>query len=254
MAARRGRCRIGTSGWVYPHWQGVFYPPDLPQRAWFAYYAERFSTVEVNNTFYRLPDEKVFRTWREQAPTGFCYALKVHRLITHMKKLRGVEEALAVFLQRARLLGDRLGPLLYQLPPGWTCDTERLSAFLEMLPAGMLHVFEFRHPSWFCPEALALLERHGAVLCLLSMPGITCPIRATGPAVYLRMHGATTLYASRYSREELFYWARALAPFLRSGLDVYVYFNNDAFGHAVANAEELRALLAEEAADEDERL
>ncbi|MGC8873614.1 MAG: DUF72 domain-containing protein [Chloroflexia bacterium] len=254
MVGRRGACHIGTSGWVYPHWRGIFYPPELPQRAWFAYYARHFSTVEVNNTFYRLPDEPVFRSWCEQAPPGFRYALKVHRLITHMKKLRGAEAPLQLFLDRACLLGDRLGPLLYQLPPGWACDTDRLAAFLEMLPQGLLHVFEFRHPSWFCPETLALLERYGAVLCLLSMPGVTCPIRVTGPAVYLRLHGSTTLYASRYSREELSQWAEVLAPFLQQGLDVYVYFNNDAFGYAVANAQELRALLAGRGADEDERL
>jgi len=244
---RSGRCYVGTSGWIYPHWEGVFYPAGLPQRNWFAHYVRHFGTVEINNTFYRLPGEGVFRGWHERAPAGFLYAVKVNRYVTHMKKLRQVEEAMGRFLERARLLEEHLGPLLYQLPPGWHCDAERLEAFLGLLPAGLLHVFEFRHPSWFCPEVFSLLERFGALLCILSMPGLESPLRATGPAVYLRMHGATSLYASCYSQEELERWAGLIAEQCRAGRDVYVYFNNDAFGYAVENARDLK-LLVERAA------
>ncbi|MGB9723325.1 MAG: DUF72 domain-containing protein [Chloroflexia bacterium] len=243
MAAGTGRSFVGTSGWIYPHWRGVFYPPHLPQKAWFAHYAGHFDTVEINNTFYRLPGEAAFRNWQEQAPPGFLYALKVSRYITHMKKLQQVEEALDRFLERTRLLGDHLGPLLYQLPPGWHGAPERLEAFLRLLPGDLLHVFEFRHPSWFCAEIFALLERYGAALCLPNMPGLESPRRAVGPAVYVRMHGAVFLYASCYSREELEDWAGWLSTERRAGRDVYVYFNNDAFGYAVENARQLRELL-----------
>jgi len=238
-----GRCYIGTSGWIYPHWEGVFYPAGLPQRGWFAHYARHFATVEINNTFYRLPGEAAFHAWCAQAPAGFLYAVKSNRYITHMKKLRQVEEPLARFTERARLLGEHLGPLLYQLPPGWHCDLGRLEAFLSLLPAGLLHTFEFRHPSWFSAGVMSLLERFGAVLCLPSMPGLECPLRATGPAVYLRMHGATSLYASRYSREELERWAGLITEQRQAGRDAYVYFNNDAFGYAVENARELQQML-----------
>lgn len=242
-ACKRMTSWIGTSGWIYPHWRGVFYPPHLPQKAWLAYYAGHFDTVEINNTFYHLPGEAAFRRWKEQAPPGFLYALKVSRYITHMKKLHQVEEALDRFLERARLLGDHLGPLLYQLPPGWHFSPERLEAFLRLLPRDLLHVFEFRHPSWFCAEAFSLLERYGASLCLPSMPGLESPRRAVGPAVYVRMHGATLLYASCYSQEELEDWAEWLLEEQRAGRDIYVYFNNDAFGYAVENARQLRELL-----------
>ncbi len=234
---------VGTSGWIYPHWRGVFYPPHLPPKAWFTYYAGHFDTVEINNTFYRLPGETAVRRWREQAPSGFLYALKASRYMTHMKKLHQVEEPLERFLERARLLEDHLGPLLYQLPPGWHFSPERLESFLRLLPQDLFHVFEFRHPSWFCAEAFSLLERYGAALCLPSMPGLESPRRAIGPAVYVRMHGATLLYASRYGQEELEDWAEWLSEERRAGRGIYVYFNNDAFGYAVENALQLRELL-----------
>jgi uncharacterized protein YecE (DUF72 family) len=243
LTSESGALYIGTSGWIYPHWRGVFYPAGLPQRDWFAFYAGCFDTVEINNTFYRLPGEKAFAGWREQAPAGFLYALKVSRYITHMKKLQQVEEALQRFLERARLLQEHLGPLLYQLPPGWHCNLDRLESFLRLLPADLLHVFEFRHPSWYSSQALALLERYGAVLCTLSMPGVEVPLRVTGPALYLRLHGATTLYGSRYTRGELERWAGLVAEHRSAGRTAYVYFNNDAYGYAVENARELRGLL-----------
>jgi len=240
---RRPAAFIGTSGWVYPHWRGVVYPADLPTSQWLAYYAARFDTVEVNNSFYRLPSEEAFRHWREAAPDGFLYSVKVSRYITHMKKLAGVEEALSVFLERSRLLGEHLGPLLYQLPPRWRANINRLRDFLQMLPHDLQHVFEFRHCSWLEDGVLDLLAQEGAALCIVSLPDFPCEIRATAPFVYIRLHGAEAKYASLYSERELQWWAEQILGFLESGKDVYAYFDNDACGYAIANAQRLEEIV-----------
>jgi uncharacterized protein YecE (DUF72 family) len=241
--ATGGASHIGTSGWVYRHWRGVFYPWHLPGAQWLHYYAARFGTVELNNSFYRLPSERAFRTWKEAAPTGFIYAVKASRYITHMKKLAGVEQALPLFLERTRLLGDTLGPILYQLPPFWTCNAERLRAFLDLLPRDLRHVFEFRHASWLNETVFSLLEAHGAALCIVSLPEFPCLLRATAPFVYIRLHGAEAKYGSCYSERELEWWAEQILGFLHDGRDVYAYFNNDTSGYAVQNALRLRELI-----------
>lgn len=236
-------CYIGTSGWVYRHWRGVFYPWDLPGGRWLQHYAARFDTVELNSSFYRLPSERAFQKWKEDAPAGFTYAVKASRYITHMKKLGGAGDALSLFLSRSRLLGDRLGPILYQLPPFWRCNTDRLCAFLDLLPQDVRHVFEFRHASWLNDTVFSLLEAHGAALCIVSLPEFPCLLRATAPFVYIRLHGAEAKYSSCYSELELEWWAEQILGFLRDGQDVYAYFDNDASGYAVQNALRLRELL-----------
>ncbi len=241
MAAR---CWIGTSGWIYPHWRGVFYPEGLPPSRWFAHYAAHFDTVEINSTFYRLPSEVAFDRWREQAPPGFRYAVKANRYLPHVRRLKDCAEPLARFLDRARRLGDRLGPVLYQLPPNWSADPDRLAAFAALLPPDRLHVFEFRDPRWWVEPIRATLARYSLSFCLFDMPDLTPPLWVTGPIVYIRLHGSTALYAGRYRREELALWAERIRGFLQAGREVYVYFNNDAFGHAVRNAMELREMLA----------
>lgn len=241
MAAR---CWIGTSGWIYPRWRGVFYPEGLPPSRWFAHYAAHFDTVEINSTFYRLPSEAAFDRWREQAPPGFRYAVKANRYLTHVRRLKDCAEPLARFLDRARRLGDRLGPVLYQLPPNWSADPDRLAAFATLLPRDLLHVFEFRDPRWWVEPIRATLARYGLSFCLFGMPDLTPPLWITGPIVYIRLHGSTALYAGRYRREELARWAERIRGFLQAGREVYVYFNNDAFGHAVRNAMERREMLA----------
>ena len=238
-----GRWRIGTSGWVYPHWRGVFYPPRLAQARWFGHYAGHFDTVEINNTFYRLPSEQVFDRWREQAPQGFTYAVKASRYITHLRRLKDCAEPLERFLGRARRLGDRLGPILYQLPPRWRANPQRLAAFAALLPTDLCHVFEFRDPRWFVDPVRDVLTQHNLSFCIFDLPDVRCPRWVTGPIVYIRFHGSGTLYAGRYSREELATWAETIRQFLSAGHDVYVYFNNDAFAHAVINARELREFL-----------
>ena len=242
--AARPACYIGTSGWVYPHWRGVFYPWNLPSGQWLEHYAARFDTVELNNTFYRLPSESAFKRWKDDAPAGFTYAVKASRYITHMKKLAGVEEALPRFLERCHLLGDRLGPILYQLPPFWACNADRLRDFLRLLPRNLDHVFEFRHASWLNETVFALLEAHGAALCIVSLPDFPCLLRATAPFVYVRLHGAEAKYGSCYNERELGWWAEQILGFVQDGKEVYAYFNNDAYGYAVQNAVRLKELVA----------
>ncbi|MCD6289233.1 MAG: DUF72 domain-containing protein [Anaerolineae bacterium] len=243
QSIREGRCRVGTSGWVYPHWKGVFYPSDLPQARWFQHYARYFDTVEINNTFYRLPSEQAFDHWREQAPPGFVYAVKANRYITHVRRLRECREPLERFLSRASRLDNALGPILYQLPPKWRPNAERLAAFVKLLPPDRVHVFEFRDPRWFTPVVLDILRAHGLSFCIYHMPGIECPREITGSTVYVRMHGAGELYGGSYSLNALRGWANRIRAWCQSGHDVYVYFNNDAFGHAVRNALTLKELL-----------
>lgn len=238
-----GRVHIGTSGWSYNHWRGLFYPSHLPSRKWFSYYREHFRTVELNNTFYRLPSPQTFQAWRRQAAGGFIYAVKASRFITHIKRLRQPEDALPKFLERARLLGETLGPILYQLPPRWQLDLPRLEEFIAALPRDLTHVFEFRDPRWLCEPVFHLLEENALGFCIVSLPQFPCPLRATSKVAYIRLHGSRLLYGSRYSREELREWAGYITSFLKEGRDVYVYFNNDAFANAVENAKELRYLV-----------
>lgn len=240
---RRGRLFVGTSGWSYNHWRGLFYPVDVPRGRWFAHYASYFSTVEINYTFYRLPAEKTFSRWGEESPRQFVYALKAPGTITHLKKLRQPEEALERFLARARLLGEKLGPILFQLPPRWHCNVERLAEFLALLPSDLQHVIEFRDQSWHCDEVFKLLSEREVGFCIVSLPGFSCPSAVTGPSVYVRMHGAEVRYGGRYTEAQLRDWARRVGEFLDQGHDTFVYFNNDAHAYAVENAWELKGLL-----------
>ncbi len=235
--------RVGTSGWVYPHWRGVFYPDDLPQKRWFVHYARYFDTVEINNTFYRLPSEATFDAWRERAPGPFVYAVKASRYITHVRRLRDCAEPLERFLSRARRLGPRLGPILYQLPPRWKPNLERLAAFLASLPPDLTHVFEFRDPRWFVPQVYDLLREHHVGFCIFHMPDLETPLVVTSNVVYIRLHGAGALYMGSYPDDVLRVWAERIQGWWASGLQVYVYFNNDAFGNAVRNALTLKEFL-----------
>ncbi len=239
-----GQLRIGTSGWVYKDWRGLFYPPKLPARSWFAYYARHFDTVEINNTFYRLPPAETFIAWKRQAPPGFLYAVKASRFLTHQKKLKDPAEALTNILGRARHLGPHLGPILYQLPPYWRRDVDRLREFIGFLPLDLCHVFEFRDPSWFTPEVQDLLTETGMNFCIHDMAGSACPTWVTGAAAYIRFHGSSdTKYTGRYERVHLATWAKTIRAWRGAGRDVYVYFNNDYGGHALTNAAQLRAML-----------
>ena len=234
---------IGTSGWHYDHWKGLFYPEKLAKPKWLEFYAQHFTTVELNNSFYRLPSETAFVNWRELSPKGFVFAVKVSRFITHMKRLKNVEEPLQNFLSRADFLQDKLGPLLYQLPPNMKRNDETLEAFLSMLPCQYHHVLEFRHESWIDDRVFEVLRRHNVGLCVFDMPGFTCPLAATADFAYIRFHGSAGLYASCYSDEELSDWAKRIGGIGQKLKTVYIYFNNDAAAYAVANARMLSQML-----------
>jgi len=234
---------IGTSGWHYEHWQHRFYPDKLTKAKWLAFYATRFTTVELNNSFYRLPSEAAFVAWHDSSPTDFTFAVKVSRFITHIKRLANTEEAVANFITRAKILGEKLGPLLYQLPPNMHRNDERLESFLSTLPQGMRHVFEFRHQSWLNDEVFEILHKYNIGLCVFDMPSLSCPLVATADFAYIRFHGSTGLYSSCYSDEELVDWAKRLANLATTLKAVYIYFNNDAEAFAVNNASTLRGYL-----------
>ena len=240
-----GRVRIGCSGWQYKHWRERFYPTGLPQTRWFAFYAEHFETVEINNSFYMLPKPETFDKWREQAPPGFCYAAKANRYLTQAKKLKECEEPLERMMPLFRRLGPALGPILYQLPPKFQLNLERLESFLELAPNDVANVFEFRHTSWYVPETYTLLERHGASLCVHDMPGSASERIAVGPVAYVRFHGAGGKYWGRYPDKDLLSWSDWIAVQSRSGRAVWCYFNNDIDGHAIHDAQTLKSMVGQ---------
>jgi uncharacterized protein YecE (DUF72 family) len=234
---------IGTSGWHYDHWRSRFYPEKLAKPKWLEFYATNFTTVELNNSFYRLPSEAAFVTWRDSSPANFTFAVKVSRFITHIKRLRDTEEAVEKFITRVQILGEKLGPLLYQLPPNMHRDDERLELFLSILPSGMRHVIEFRHQSWLEESVFKILHKYNIGLCVFDMPSLSCPLEVTADFAYVRFHGSTGLYWSCYSDEELADWAKRLADLVVNLKSVYIYFNNDAEAFAVRNAMTLRGYL-----------
>ena len=243
--ALQSNIRIGCSGWAYKHWRGVFYPEGLPQTRWFARYAEEFDTVEINNSFYRLPKAETFEKWRKQASDDFRYAVKANRFLTQAKKLRDCAEPLERMMSAVSHLGDRLGPILYQLPPGLGLDLRRLEDFLQILPAGVTSVFEFRSPSWYVSATFELLERFGASFCAHDMQGSRTQRIAVGPAAYVRFHGAAGKYWGRYSDETLLSWTDWLVSQANEGRQCWCYFNNDIHGHAIEDARTLKSMVGQ---------
>lgn len=227
---------IGCSGWHYDHWRVLYYPEGLAKPKWLQFYATQFTTVELNNSFYHLPSEKAFTAWRESSPDNFVFAVKVSRFITHIKRLRNLGSAVENFLSRACFLENKLGPLLYQLPPNMKRNDEVLENFLSSLPQKYQHVFEFRHESWIEDSVFRILQQYNTGLCVFDMPGFTCPLVATSDFAYIRFHGSEGLYSSCYSDEELSQWASKIAQLGKEVKAVYIYFNNDAEAFAVRNA------------------
>lgn len=242
LRARRLLDSIGCSGWQYRHWKGNFYPKEVPHARWLESYSDRFDTVEVNNSFYRLPEATTFENWKARTPEGFLFAVKASRYLTHMKKLRDPAEPISRFFERAARLGRKLGPVLYQLPPRWPVDLSRLGTFLSLLPPKHAHVMEFRENSWYSQEVLRRLERAGVAMCIHDMSGSASPRRAIGPFLYLRFHGSGARYGGRYSDRQLSDWADWIRSESR-GRPVFAYFNNDVGGHAPRDAARLRELL-----------
>lgn len=276
----KGDCdiRIGTSGWHYDDWSGRFYPAGLPKSKWFEYYSGHFDTVEVNNTFYQLPKEKTFGNWRKQAPKNFLFTLKANRYITHVKRLKEPKEPLERFFERANLLQEHLGPVLYQLPPGFHKDLSRLKSFLQALQLVILNgaqrseeslprrlgssfasgklkrpaernkdltkaIFEFRHESWFSQDTYDLLKEFNAAFCIHDLVSIPTPRVITSDIIYIRFHGPTGKYAGNYSKSALQNWAKWIKDNLKGKKALYAYFNNDYNAYAIKNAKTLKELF-----------
>ena len=238
--------RIGTSGWHYKHWlDDVFYPAGTPPARMFDFYAQHFDTVEINNSFYHLPSAKTFDNWRESSPPNFLFAVKGSRFITHMKKLKEPERSSEKFFLVAERLREKLGPVLFQLPPRWKLNLERLREFLEWLPREHRYVFEFREESWLVPEVFALLRKHKVAHCIHDFADMKVPHELTARFTYIRFHGPTSAkYFGWYSTRELRAWAKRIESWQGKVSEVYVYFNNDPEGAAVKNAMELKEMLS----------
>lgn len=235
---------IGCSGFSYDYWKGTFYPDDLPKRGWFEYYSKRFSTVELNVTFYHLPDKETFNKWYKETPPGFIFSVKGSRFITHIKKLKASSEPVGVFFSRVLALKEKLGVILWQLPKELRADPARLSDFLELLrPYGVRNTFEFRERTWVSKKVISLLEKENASLCMADWPEFLHDLPLTSDFVYIRRHGESGSYATCYSHEQLKADARRIQKYLKQKNDVFIYFNNDAFGYAPKNALELIKLL-----------
>lgn len=256
MTRRKGTLHIGTSGWSYIWPQ--FYPDDLPKRRRLEYYASQFDTVEVNYSFYRLPERSTYKKWAGETPEEFLFGLKLSRFITHIKRLKGVKTAFRKFIRRAAPLGERLGPMLVQLPPSFSFDGDRLDTFLaqanDVAKDRGIDPFriavEFRHPSWFGGDdhpVLEILERHGAAFVCGHSSEYPYPKEEprTAEFCYLRFHGPEEMFKSGYGKRRLKRWVPLIRGWLDDGLDVFAYFNNDAEGHATRDGRSLRELIDE---------
>jgi len=237
-----GDIRIGCSGWSYPHWKRVFYPEKLPARDQLAYYAQHFSTVELNNSFYRQPTRERFVAWGEQAPPGFLFAIKGSRYITHIKRLAVEPKSIDLVVDAARGLGDKLGPILFQLQANFHLDLERLKRFVDMLPVDQRFTIEFRHDSWLVPAVFDLLRAHRIALCIPDDPKMPKSFEITSDFTYIRMH--LPRHGLGYGERALEPWARRVFEWTRQSLDVFVYFNNDMEGHAIKDARTLISIVA----------
>ncbi len=234
---------IGTSGWHYKHWLGRFYPEKLAASRMLQHYVNHFDTVELNNSFYRLPSETAFQDWRDSTPAGFRFAVKASRFITHMKKLKDPEPALENFLPRAELLGRKLGPILFQLPPWWDLNLERLESFLATLPRKHRYCFELRNPSWHTREVYNALRRHNAALCIFEIAGFRTGLDVTADFTYVRLHGPGGAYQGSYDDATLSEWAARIRAWSHDLKQIYVYFDNDQEAFAAQDALRLKELL-----------
>ena len=243
MNVHIGKVHVGTSGWHYKHWIGPFYPPDMRPPKMLRWYAERFDTVEINNSFYRLPAETAFETWCRETTPNFCFAVKASRYITHNRKLADPESAKEKFISLVEKLGHRLGPILFQLPPSWKVNAERLDQFLTALPRRYRYVFEFRNPTWNVAPVYEALRRHSAAYCIYELAGVQSPMEITADFTYVRLHGPGNKYQGDYSSKILRNWAKRIEAWRRELKHVFVYFDNDQAGFAPKNALELKHLI-----------
>jgi len=241
---------VGTSGWNYKHWSGgVFYPKGMKPSNWLTHYSQSFDSVEINNTFYHLPARKIFEEWHKTTPNKFIFAVKASRFITHMKKLTSPEEHVTLFLENVRGLGEKLGVVLFQLPPYWKFNRERLEGLFDFLSRQKIiprlrSALEVRHESWHGEACFEILRKYNISLALADWPGYITHGPLTADFVFIRRHGLESLYSSSYPDSYLRHLAHQLQAWLKSGKDVYIYFNNDAYGYAVKNALRLKEFLS----------
>jgi uncharacterized protein YecE (DUF72 family) len=231
---------VGTSGWQYDSWKGRFYPKDLPKASWLAFFSKRFETVEVNNTFYRMPKEDAFVRWRRESAADFCITIKASRYITHIKRLRDCRDAVDLLWSRCRRLGPKLGPVLFQLPPRFPADPGLLAAFVAVLPTGMRAAFEFRDVSWERDDVYEILDRASAAFVYADRPRARVPRVLTGGWAYVRFHEGTSLRPD-YTRTKLARWADRIVRL--DARETWIYFNNDTGGAAIRDAPTLIRLL-----------
>ncbi|SRR5579884_439286 len=236
-----GKARIGTSGWIYKHWKQLFYPPNVAQRQWLDVYADTFDTVEINFTFYRLPTAQTFASWNQRARPGFDFALKGSRYVTHLKQLHDAEPHVKLFFDRAASLRQHTGPILWQLPPRLSRDDDRLAAFLDVLPKDYDHALEFRHDSWFVEPVRCLLRERNVALCVADSVKRPGTLELTTKWTYIRFHQGQD--RGSYTEEQLRHWSREIERVLATGINVWIYFNNDPEGHAIFNARRLMSYL-----------
>lgn len=242
-SSKAGSAWIGASGWHYKHWLGPFYPKNLRPPDFLDFYARRLRTVEINNSFYRLPKAETFAAWRDGSPPGFCFAVKASRFITHMKKLTDPVSSSEKFFQALHSLEPKVGPILFQLPPRFPANPARLADFLEAMPPRHRYTFEFRDESWFRSDVYEILERHNAALCAYDFDLRQSPVVETADFAYVRLHGPHGRYRGAYDEAALRQWADRISAWTQSGRDAYCYFDNDDSGFAVHNAIRLQELL-----------
>lgn len=240
---KKGKIFIGTSGWHYKHWKAGFYPPKLKNEDQLNFYSKHFSSTEINNSFYRLPTMELYENWYSQVPADFIFAVKGSRFITHLKKLNVDRSVMDQFIQRASHLKKKLGPILFQLPPKWKVNLERLDHFLNLLPTDHRFAFEFRDHTWNIAEVYRLLERHNCAYCQYDLAGYQSPQRVTADFVYIRLHGPGDKYEGSYHLEKLEVWADCCKSYQNEGKDIYLYFDNDQKAYATQNGQKLSSLL-----------
>ncbi|HEY1464407.1 MAG TPA: DUF72 domain-containing protein [Terriglobales bacterium] len=239
------KLHLGTSGWHYKQWINDFYPPKFKASEMLHWYAQHFATVEINNSFYRLPSKEDFQRWAQTVTSDFCFSVKASQYITHRKRLHDAQGAMEHFLDNAQSLGKKLGPILFQFPPNWHLNVERLETFLSKLPGQHRYVVEFRDLSWYVPKVYTVLKQYRVALCLHDWRALQWPVAFTTDFTYVRFHGPLGTYSDGYSNASLRKWARNVNQWRANLKNIFLYFNNDLQGHAIRDANTLRRLMHE---------
>lgn len=241
MRKKKAQVHIGTSGWSYSHWKENFYPKEIKPANWLEYYSHAFSTVEINNTFYRMPKKSTVEKWHEDVPDAFIFSIKISRYISHRKKLHDCKESLDFFYQRIKPMGSKTGPILIQLPPSFKANQERLIDFIGYLNTDYKHTFEFRHPSWFTEDIYELLNKNKIALCITDLNKKLSPEEITSDFTYIRLHGPKKAYQGSYGKANLRNWKKKIDRWLASSISVFCYFDNDEKGFAIEDAKVLQS-------------